>query len=647
MNRFVLCAFVLWSSSLPCCRSADVTSTEDPLRLSGGHVDDALRLELERNVDPDAWRPFVTNRDASVRRHAYLAAARIGARFPAELLQDASAREVDPDAFTALVFAWAHRRDDEAFAHLSRWASHEARPIVRAPALRGLAQFAERLRALTPFVIDGLASEDAIVREEAARTAGVVARGASGEALREFTVTVTPLLRTAVSRDLEKGVQVEAARALATWPELTRHSDAALPFLLRLVHEFDTDLRLAAARALAAIDAPSPSVVDALVAAASDGEWRVAAVAVRSLRGKVDPEQRLRLRSELDAATAYGASFHTRVALIDALADDPPTWPILRERLGDVSRSVRVHAFLALAQFDPRSIADVHDDWLNGSDPIQREAAARALAWQDRERASRRLGTALADDHPLVRAAALDVAFQRRAELGGPAEQALRTALREGDLGDVGTVLTAFAGGNGVDVSAWRDDVERAVARFAGFEGIELRALRAQLFGETVPDEGAGFSTIDLSILAKATNPRAVLHTNRGALFVDLDVDSAPVHVCNFLNHAQAGDYDGLAFHRVVSAFVVQGLDPRGDGYGSCSQRLPNEISPVRYELGSLGMPDAGLDSGGCQVFFTQDAVPRLDERYTMFGRVTAGLDVLDRIERGDVCLRVDVYPGG
>ena len=64
----------------------------------------------------------------------------------------------------------------------------------------------------------------------------------------------------------------------------------------------------------------------------------------------------------------------------------------------------------------------------------------------------------------------------------------------------------------------------------------------------------------------------------------------------------------------------------------------------MRYETGTLGMPDAGLDSGGCQVFFTHGVVPRLDERYTVFGRITAGLDVLDRIERGDRCLRVDVY---
>jgi cyclophilin family peptidyl-prolyl cis-trans isomerase len=96
----------------------------------------------------------------------------------------------------------------------------------------------------------------------------------------------------------------------------------------------------------------------------------------------------------------------------------------------------------------------------------------------------------------------------------------------------------------------------------------------------------------------------------------------------------------------VVPNFVVQGLCPRGDGYGTGGRRLPDEINPVPYLTGTLGMPNAGEPhTGGCQIFMTHLPTPHLDGRYTVFGRVTDGLDVMARLQIGDTIQRVRRRP--
>ena len=100
------------------------------------------------------------------------------------------------------------------------------------------------------------------------------------------------------------------------------------------------------------------------------------------------------------------------------------------------------------------------------------------------------------------------------------------------------------------------------------------------------------------------------------------------------------GLYDGLIWHRVVTAFVVQGGDPRGSGWGDAGWRLADEINPLAFVRGSVGMPKAGRDTGGCQLFVSLVPTPHLDGRYTNFGSVVSGMDALDRLEPGDRILR-------
>lgn len=131
------------------------------------------------------------------------------------------------------------------------------------------------------------------------------------------------------------------------------------------------------------------------------------------------------------------------------------------------------------------------------------------------------------------------------------------------------------------------------------------------------------------------------VETNRGVFTIALDPAAAPTTVARFLSLVDAGFYDGVTFHRVIPAFVVQGGDPRGDGYGGPGWSQRCEDNRTSYVRGTVGMALAGRDTGGSQFFVTLAPQPHLDGRYTAFGTVTAGMEVVESLVRGDTMLRV------
>lgn len=129
----------------------------------------------------------------------------------------------------------------------------------------------------------------------------------------------------------------------------------------------------------------------------------------------------------------------------------------------------------------------------------------------------------------------------------------------------------------------------------------------------------------------------AVFDTARGPIRVELLADAAPLTVANFVNLARHGFYDGLSFHRVITDFMVQGGCPEGSGRGGPGYRFEDETgNGVAHERGVLSMANAGPDTNGSQFFITHVATPWLDGKHTVFGRVSEGLDVVDRIAQGD-----------
>jgi peptidylprolyl isomerase len=130
---------------------------------------------------------------------------------------------------------------------------------------------------------------------------------------------------------------------------------------------------------------------------------------------------------------------------------------------------------------------------------------------------------------------------------------------------------------------------------------------------------------------------RVLLQTIRGDVTLELYKNTAPFTVMSFLKLAgQRGFYRGLIFHRVVPNFVIQGGDPRGDGWGGPEYTLRSEFSLLTFDAGMLGMADAGKDTPGSQFFITQSPQPHLDGRYTIFGRVISGMDVANSMQVGD-----------
>lgn len=129
--------------------------------------------------------------------------------------------------------------------------------------------------------------------------------------------------------------------------------------------------------------------------------------------------------------------------------------------------------------------------------------------------------------------------------------------------------------------------------------------------------------------------------TTRGTFVVALDPVEAPLTSANLFNLAEGGYFDGLTFHRVVPDFVAQGGDPRGDGEGGPGYALRCEINHRSYRRGSFGMALSGKDTGGSQFFVTTSPQPHLDGRYTNFGEVVSGMEVVDRLVEEDQMIRV------
>lgn len=135
----------------------------------------------------------------------------------------------------------------------------------------------------------------------------------------------------------------------------------------------------------------------------------------------------------------------------------------------------------------------------------------------------------------------------------------------------------------------------------------------------------------------------ATFETSRGAIVCDLFAKDAPATVNNFVFLAREGFYDGTTFHRVIADFMIQGGDPTGTGSGGPGYSIRCEINLQPYERGAVGMALSGKDTGGSQWFVTHSPQPHLDGGYTLFGRVIAGMDVVDRMARGDSVLRVKI----
>jgi peptidyl-prolyl cis-trans isomerase B (cyclophilin B) len=126
---------------------------------------------------------------------------------------------------------------------------------------------------------------------------------------------------------------------------------------------------------------------------------------------------------------------------------------------------------------------------------------------------------------------------------------------------------------------------------------------------------------------------KATLHTNHGAIDIDLFDEDAPKTVENFRKLSGEGFYDGLTFHRVIPDFMIQGGCPHGTGTGGPGYQFEDEFNDHKVARGALAMANAGPNTNGSQFFIvTTGAAPWLDGKHTVFGEVSSGMDVVDSI---------------
>jgi peptidyl-prolyl cis-trans isomerase B (cyclophilin B) len=138
---------------------------------------------------------------------------------------------------------------------------------------------------------------------------------------------------------------------------------------------------------------------------------------------------------------------------------------------------------------------------------------------------------------------------------------------------------------------------------------------------------------------------RIILHTSKGNIEGTLFASKVPNTVANFLNLAKKGFYDGITFHRVIKDFMIQGGDPTGSGMGGPGYKFADEIdrSLKHNKPGIFSMANAGPNTNGSQFFITHVPTPHLDGKHAVFGEVTKGQDVVNRIEKGDKITQLEV----
>jgi len=161
------------------------------------------------------------------------------------------------------------------------------------------------------------------------------------------------------------------------------------------------------------------------------------------------------------------------------------------------------------------------------------------------------------------------------------------------------------------------------------------------------PVPGEPSAPYDSPELAKPTySPHAFIETAKGTIEIELTVLDAPQTVQNFITLARKGYFNGLQIHRVVPNFVVQDGDPRGDGSGGPGYSIRDELNDRPFLRGTVGMALSGPDTGGSQFFIAHSPQPHLDAKYTVFGQVVNGMEVVDRLRQLDVIERIRIWDG-
>ena len=654
------------------------------LRLEDHRV---LRDPSAAPTSPDLGR-LLTDDEARIRRRAALAVGRVGLAEGVPLLVGLL-RDGDPEVRQMAAFGLGLLGDKRARDPLIG-ALGDPSPIVQGSAAEALG------------LVGDASAADAIARLASQIVqSGALAEppGDEGDARRDtpaaaFRLGIYALARLKAYPQLAAAVLDAAGQPrVRWWPvafALQRLEDPrALPALVTFAKDAHPYARAFAVKGLGALK--DRAALPVLMPLLSSGERSVLVETIRAL-GRIgdrstaepllkiirdasaDPQVRLEAAGTIGRVGATDAPGTTRIydALLDLLADPSP--------------AMRGAALRSLAAFDADNFVAV----LSGLDPDQhwavRASLATVLGTLAPEVGLRRLEAMLKDADqrviPLVLASLVKIKAPNAAavllERLKADDVVVRAAAATG-LGDLkvangpAALAEAYSFGQRDRNYTARAAALAAIAKFgvvvatpvlkSAFAdkdwAIRVRAamLLKQLDPAAAADADAEIRpapttvTSDVYLAPRVVDPpvstQVFVDTDRGTIQIELAVLDAPLTAENFISLARKGYFDGLPVHRVVPDFVVQDGDPRGDGEGGPGYSIRDELNERPYLRGTVGMAlDPWPDTGGSQYFIAHSPQPHLDGKYTVFGRVIAGMEVVDQIQQGDLIRRVRVWDG-
>jgi len=652
-----------------------------------------IQLEDERNLNGDELTRLLKHRSPAVRERAALAIGRIGDKRGTAALIELLQGEKDEQARAMAAFALGEMEDAQAVpALMALLEAGKAAPAVRARPAEALGKIIPpnnqllgqaSIEQINARLIEQLPDPQiTLTVEKKMLTMLTIVAIRAGRA-----ASAEPLTRQLKSGDAD--IRALVANVLGR----TRQPIApAIPALLEALNDSDAQARANAARALGAMK--EAQAVEPLIKLLTDKSEQAQVNTIRALAALNDNRAvepllalgKLWLGQEQKTQSARPPQINLLLEVATALGalKDERGLPFLRQLRAVSGVGANPEVEIAIARFGEKEFfASLDTDSLPLGDWRKVANLAPTLGELRTEQAQNLLSLLLAEsDHGKLDVRALPAILRALARFKPermPTSLRQRASLRDvGARATVASLLGDWPSDENFDVlinlfAQSRTDTENdarlaalaSLSKYKSPRAIEaiktslddrdhlvrrravdlLRQMGAGDFSDRIGIVQTGHDKRFYQRVAARQNKKitATIHTAKGQIKLELFPQDAPITVDSFITLARKGYFNNLTFHRVVPNFVIQGGDPRGDGEGGPGYQIRCEINTRPYTRGAVGMALSGKDTGGSQFFITHSPQPHLDGGYTVFGQVRSGMEVVERIARGDLIKRVEI----
>ena len=565
---------------------------------------------------------------------------------------------------------------------LAKLLTEESRAVLL-PAIFAAGQLADT--TFTDRLIRYSADGDSSIK---AHAIDALSKAASPAAIKQLIAILSdtlekPQVRAAVAESMHRltdrlsfgSLVAQASNPIAIIRERVFYSLArranreGLPFYVSGLKDEVRQIRIFSLNALARVG--DASVIPEIKPLLQENDWRVKYYALTAA-GKLKAQA---LSREVAALSGGKEHPYVRQAAIRALGDlgDPQASDRLSMLLAEADYNLSAEALLAFAKLKKDSALSQIRDFATSESSYLRVAAAGACQYVESPERRNILETLSKDAAATVRTAAFEELFEENSDTMWttfvlraladsdfvPATLACNLVSSRRHFRSLSMVYRIYKFTNSVEVKAavldcfidFGDSLPRDLhyigmanwaledkdytirqrgAKLAAALGSPVERPNDHYKSEITPENyGQVYST-------RGANPLAEIKTVKGTIRIELLRSAAPKTVANFVKLAKSGFYDKRVWHRVVPDFVIQDGCPRGDGWGGPGYEIRCEYNDLSYNTGSVGMATSGKDTGGSQFFICQSPQPHLNGRYTLFGRLLEGMDVVDSIEVGD-----------